>query len=476
MLCALRRWVPIPPLWKSAPLTLGERAAVETGHYQTNLSLAPYLGLISILVLALMMLVDFERYQHHVYGLNLLGSIYLVSLAGNLLFFLSIPPALALWAPQFTAKRKETLLQLHLHCVIIAFLLMAVCALITRGVFLRLAILLVLVNLFYITPWKTRAWINGLAIVIVPCLAAWLPPEMLHIPVKAKFLWGDMVTLIGFCSVGGMAINHQRANGYLAQYREQLSLERLREELRGAGQLQQSLLPLPWPATEAFSIHGVMRPALDIGGDFYDHFKLHDGSVSLIVADVCGKGVAAGLYSMAAKSALRATALPDVATTAIAAAGALMTEVNESLHGGNPQLLFVTAVYAHYQPTTGQLEFVNAGHVQPLLIAANGAARWLAAPRGRALGARGQQSYAAAPLALQPGDTLLMVTDGITEAMNAAFEEFGLARTLAAFDGPPCYGPVACIDRLLAAVDAFTGGTPQSDDITCIALSHRPAA
>jgi serine phosphatase RsbU (regulator of sigma subunit) len=60
--------------------------------------------------------------------------------------------------------------------------------------------------------------------------------------------------------------------------------------------------------------------------------------------------------------------------------------------------------------------------------------------------------------------------------MNAAFEEFGLARTLAAFDGPPCYGPVACIDRLLAAVDAFTGGTPQSDDITCIALSHRPAA
>ena len=120
------------------------------------------------------------------------------------------------------------------------------------------------------------------------------------------------------------------------------------------------------------------------------------------------------------------------------------------------------------------MAFVNAGHVQPLLIPRTGEVRWLDAPKGRALGIRRHQRYAAAEVGLQTGDTVLFITDGITEALNASFQEFGMARVKAAFESVRCEGPGDCIDRLLAVVDAFTGGMAQSDDITCMALCHQP--
>jgi sigma-B regulation protein RsbU (phosphoserine phosphatase) len=144
------------------------------------------------------------------------------------------------------------------------------------------------------------------------------------------------------------------------------------------------------------------------------------------------------------------------------------------LNEGNKDMLFVTAIYALYEPSTGQFDFVNAGHVKPILLSSDGHARWLDSPKGTALGARPNRRYAAAHLELQPGDTVLMITDGVTEALNDQFEEFGLDRVMAALDGTVTSSAKDCIDRLLAAVDTFTGGVEQSDDITCMAICHRP--
>ena len=218
-----------------------------------------------------------------------------------------------------------------------------------------------------------------------------------------------------------------------------------------------------------------MRPAQDIGGDFYDHFRLPGGAVCLVVADVCGKGLAAGLFSMSARSALRSSTIELARTTPLPDPGTVVARVNDLLHEGNPDLLFATALYALYEPSTGHLQLVNAGHVKPLLITRAGATRWLDVPPGSALGARAARTYSSFRLELQPGDTVLCLTDGITEALNATLEEFGAARVQAALEGLTHAGPVACGERLLAAVDTFTAGVAQSDDITCIALTHRPS-
>jgi sigma-B regulation protein RsbU (phosphoserine phosphatase) len=332
---------------------------------------------------------------------------------------------------------------------------------------------LILINLIYVLPWHFRLSVNLIALGFSTYVIYWHGNRDL---VQPTVTFSELLTLVSLCAVGGAILYRDRTRGYLLQHREQLHLARLREEISLAARLQQSLLPAPWPPSADFAVHGLMRPAQDIGGDFYDHFRLPGGAVCLVVADVCGKGLAAGLFSMSARSALRSSTIELARTTPLPDPGTVVARVNDLLHEGNPDLLFATALYALYEPSTGHLQLVNAGHVKPLLITRAGATRWLDVPPGSALGARAARTYSSFRLELQPGDTVLCLTDGITEALNAALAEFGAARVQAALEGFPHAGPVACGERLLAAVDGFTAGVAQSDDITCIALTHRPSA
>lgn len=250
-------------------------------------------------------------------------------------------------------------------------------------------------------------------------------------------------------------------------FRESMQLVALRQELTIAAHMQQSILPRHWPVHPRYALWGTMRSAREVGGDFYDHFTVADTLRGMTVADVSGKGISAGLFGMMAKTLLR-----SAATQNEPAIGAMIARVNESLAEDNESCMFVTLFYAQLDPDCGRLEFVNAGHPSPLLIHADGSVAELALTWGMALGAMSGLDYAAASIQLQPGDTLLIFSDGVTEAMNDTDEEFGVARLSALFVAQPPPDPRTAVERTLAAVDGFASGFEQSDDITCIALRY----
>jgi sigma-B regulation protein RsbU (phosphoserine phosphatase) len=252
-------------------------------------------------------------------------------------------------------------------------------------------------------------------------------------------------------------------------FRESLQLGSLRRELDIAARMQQSILPRLWPQDARFDLWGTMRPAKDIGGDFYDHFPLPQGQHGLVVADVSGKGISAGLFGMVSKTLLRA-----VATQREQPAAEVAREVNEALCADNESSMFVTTFYGQYDPASGRLVYANAGHPPPLLLRARGALEWLPGPGGTAFGVIPGLSYQQGVVDLAPGDTLLIFTDGITESINAEGQEFGKARLSALFDGRPVADAREAISRMLERVERYAQGVEQFDDITCLALRcHR---
>jgi sigma-B regulation protein RsbU (phosphoserine phosphatase) len=251
-------------------------------------------------------------------------------------------------------------------------------------------------------------------------------------------------------------------------FRESLALGSLRRELDIAARLQQSILPRQWPQDPRFDLWGTMRPAKDIGGDFYDHFVLPQGRCGLVVADVSGKGVSAGLFGMVSKTLLRA-----IATQPHQPPGEVTREVNEALCADNESSMFVTAFYGQYDPATGRLVYANAGHPPPVVLRQHGAPEWVATTDGTALGVVQGLTYQEWAIDLAPGDTLLVFTDGVTESINADGQEFGKARVWALLEGYRANGAREVIERLLERVERFTHGAEPFDDITCLALHCR---
>lgn len=250
-------------------------------------------------------------------------------------------------------------------------------------------------------------------------------------------------------------------------FRESTQLVALRQELLIAAEMQRAILPRHWPADPRYALWGTMRPARDVGGDFFDHFALDGAHHGMLVADVSGKGIPAGLFAMVSKTLLRSAATQGAPTL-----GETIAQVNDSLAEDNDNCMFVTLFYARLDPESGELDFVNAGHPAPLLIHADGRTAWLPLTGGMALGAMDGLHYRAATLRLEPGDLLLMFSDGVTEAVNAAEEEYGTQRLAALFDGEPARDPRGAVARVLESVDRFAAGVEQADDITCIALQY----
>lgn len=247
-------------------------------------------------------------------------------------------------------------------------------------------------------------------------------------------------------------------------FRESLQLSSLRREIDIAAKLQQSILPRHWPADTRFSLWGTMRAAKDVGGDFYDHFEI-DGMRNMVVADVSGKGISAGLFGMLSKTLLRTIAIHSEQGL-----GAIVEKVNEGLCEDNENCMFVTTLFARYNPKDGSLNYINAGHPPPMLIRQDGQVEWLAPTKGIALGVIEGSIYKQGITRLQPGDLLLMYSDGVTEAINTTEDEFGSNRLADLFKGNVSNSPEEAVMRVLQAVEHFAQGAEQSDDITCLAL------
>jgi sigma-B regulation protein RsbU (phosphoserine phosphatase) len=252
-------------------------------------------------------------------------------------------------------------------------------------------------------------------------------------------------------------------------FRESIQLMGLRKELDVAARMQSAMLPHAWPRHPRYELWGTMQAAKEVGGDFYDHFEVGQGLRGLTVADVSGKGIGPGLFGMMAKTLLRVTATqgsPEVTR--------VVEKVNDELSQDNDSCMFVTLVYALFSPDTGHLAYCNGGHLPPLRVCADGRVAFLPVGGGMALGIMGDMPYQSGEVGLEPGDTVLIYSDGVTEAMNHAQEEFGQDRLAALFEGRPCQTAREAVERVLAAVHAFAQGAEQSDDITCVALVVGP--
>jgi sigma-B regulation protein RsbU (phosphoserine phosphatase) len=180
------------------------------------------------------------------------------------------------------------------------------------------------------------------------------------------------------------------------------------------------------------------------------------------IADVSGKGVPAAIFMAVTRTLLRATAAlePEPARC--------IARVNAALAEANEQLLFVTMVYGVLDPASGRFAYVNAGHNPPVLTPAGGPPRYLASLGDPCLAIVPDHVFRETSIALGPGDRLFLYTDGITEGMRASGEEFGTDRLLEALAAAQGLAVQAQAAAVVAAVDAFEAGAPQSDDRTCV--------
>ena len=242
----------------------------------------------------------------------------------------------------------------------------------------------------------------------------------------------------------------------------------LQKELDIAARVQLSLLPDTMPLTERAEMTGIMRPAKEVGGDFYDYFHLDQHRIGVVVADVSGKGVPAGLFMVMTRTLMRATAVRHMD-----APGLVLASVNDFLEQNNSEDLFVTLFYGVLDERTGRFVYANGGHNPPILVDSEGATP-LKTTGGVALGMFDGLDYDHACVDMEPGARLVLFSDGVTEAFNDSDEAFGDDRLLDTTRTLPVeQGPDQDVNDIVRAVDEFAGDAPQFDDITCVVLVYK---
>ena len=242
----------------------------------------------------------------------------------------------------------------------------------------------------------------------------------------------------------------------------------LQKELDIAARVQLSLLPKSMLRSDTVEMTGTMRPAKEVGGDFYDFFRLDPHRIGVVVADVSGKGVPAGLFMVMARTLIRA-----IARRYVEAPGQVLARVNDFLEQNNAEELFVTVFYGVLDDRTGRFTYANGGHNPPILVQSDAPVP-LKTTGGVALGMFDGLDYADACVDMIPGARLILFSDGVTEAFDANDEAFGDERLLGtARTLPAAQDPERDVAAIVAAVDAFCGDAPQFDDITCVVLCYK---
>lgn len=245
--------------------------------------------------------------------------------------------------------------------------------------------------------------------------------------------------------------------------------ERIATELAVATQIQTSMLPCifpPYPDLKEFDIYALMQAAKEVGGDFYDFFLIDRTHLCVVIADVSGKGVPAALFMVIAKTLIKNHAQAGMSPKQVFEA------VNDQLCENNEAGMFVTAFMGVLDVTDGSFTYVNAGHNPPLLSTGGAPYDWLKSKRGFVLAGMEHMKYSQQQITLFPGDSLLLYTDGVTEALNPREELYSEAR-LKAFvnsgrlDGCTLEKQLHLLRQELAV---FADGAQQADDITMLIL------
>jgi len=238
---------------------------------------------------------------------------------------------------------------------------------------------------------------------------------------------------------------------------ERLAKARLDYELQTAAEVQRALLSRTSHRTPFCEFVGASSPCRAIGGDLFEFMELPSGEVGIAMGDVAGKGPAAALLAATLQGMLTADAPAEGSPAAV------VGRLNQRLIARQLETRFATFVYAVLAPD-GRFVYVNAGHNPPALVGRYGIRRL--ATSGPILGAFGGARFEEATRLLRAGEMLVMFTDGVTEARNAADEEFGERRLLALLEAGASSAPTVILDGLLTAVNEFCRGAEQNDDIT----------
>jgi len=249
--------------------------------------------------------------------------------------------------------------------------------------------------------------------------------------------------------------------------REQLTV--LEYELNVASRIQQGILPAkfpPFPDRADIEIYAAMHAARSVGGDFFDFFFLDKNRLAFVIGDVSGKGIPASIFMAVSSTLLRATALQA------ATAGECVQYMNGVLNKQSDGSMFVTLFYGILHTSTGELEYCIGGHNPPYLFSRTGEIRPLSEPSGLIVGIIDGAEYETGRTNLQPGDSILLYTDGVTEANDSQQNEFGEERVREWLRLNSAATMEHLVTGLIAEVKNFAANTPQSDDITALSLRY----
>ncbi len=257
----------------------------------------------------------------------------------------------------------------------------------------------------------------------------------------------------------------QRVERRRQNWHERAAYMALRREIDLAADMQRRILPQRFPERADLDVSAIMRPARGVGGDFYDIFVIDDDHIGALIADVSGKGIPAAFYMAVASTTIHSIGMN------VMSPGACLAEVNEYLVGRDIPGMFMSVFYAVINTSDWTVRCANAGHSPPLVrTSADDDAHAFDCGGGPILGILAGQVYAESELSLAPGDSLLLYTDGVTEAYDTARRQFGgarLADILGAANGAGAEAVIAALDDALAA---FVAGAEQHDDITAMAV------
>jgi sigma-B regulation protein RsbU (phosphoserine phosphatase) len=291
-------------------------------------------------------------------------------------------------------------------------------------------------------PLETKHGIIGLIYVDSPSLAR-------------VFTKDDLNLLTVMANTAAMRIEHAR----LAEIEHQERL--MARELEQAAEIQQRFLPAQAPQVPELDLAGHNAPCRTVGGDYFDFFPYPNGRVAMVLGDVSGKGMPASLLMMSLQA--RVQVLIEEPENL----GATLTRLNRLTATNCPSNRFITFFMCLLDGSTGDLVFSNAGHNPPLLMRTNGNAEWLEAG-GCPLGIMAMTKYEESRTRLDPGDVLVVFSDGVTDAMNPHDEEFGEVQLAAVVHEHRCERSAEILEAVNRAIADWAAGTPLPDDLTLL--------
>jgi sigma-B regulation protein RsbU (phosphoserine phosphatase) len=271
----------------------------------------------------------------------------------------------------------------------------------------------------------------------------------------------DLQLLSAVASQTGLALENAELTESVR--REIAQRERLDRELEIAREVQQRLFPQKLPLVHGLDFAGYCRPAESVGGDYYDFIHLPDASLGIAVGDVSGKGIAAALMMASLQASLRGQTIKPCETLS-----EMISNINRLMYDASAENRYATFFYAQYYPATRALRYVNAGHNPPMVLRGNQFIRLTEG--GTVVGLFPEFPFCEGFVRLEQGDVLVAFTDGISEAMNGADEEFEEERLMTAVRKMDGRTAAEMIGQILAEVDGFTAGAKQNDDMTLVVV------